>query len=75
MLDDHEISFTLTRDLESQNCTKHIDMIHHYIYELVEDGEISIKWILSTDMLADGLTKALPAGLFKRHQGKWGLIA
>ena len=67
MLGDNETSLTLTRDPESQNRTKHIDVIHNHVRGLVEDREISIEWILNTDILADGLTKALPAGPFKRH--------
>ena len=67
MLGDSETSLTLTRDSEGQNRTKHIDVIHHHIYGLVENGKISIKWILSIDILADDLTKALPAGPFKGH--------
>ena len=70
ILGDNETSLNLTRDLESQNCTKYIDEIHHHIRKLVENGEIS-----STDILADGFTKAFAAGPFKKHRGKWGLIA
>ena len=43
MLGDNETSLTLTRDPESQNCTKHIDVIYYHVHGLVEDGEISIK--------------------------------
>ena len=75
MLGDKETSLILTRDLESQNCTKRIYVIHHHIQELVENGELAIEWISNSNMLVHGLTKALPAGLFKRHQEEWGLIA
>ena len=75
ILGDNETSLLLTRDPESQNRTKHIDVMHHHVHGLVEDGEISIEWISSTDILADGLTKTLPAGPFKRHREEWGLIA
>lgn len=74
MLGDNETSLTLTRDPESQNRTKHIDVMHHHVRGLVEDGELAIEWISSSDMLADGLTKALLAELFKRHRGEWGLV-
>ena len=67
MLGDNETSLTLTRDPESQNRTKHIDVIHHHVRGLVEDGELAIEWIESSAVLADGLTKALPAGPFKKH--------
>lgn len=32
MLDDNEISLTLTKDQKSQNRTKHIDIIYYYIW-------------------------------------------
>ena len=70
MLGDNETNFMLARDPESQNCTKDIDVIHYYVQELVENGELAIKWISSSNMLANGLTKALFAGLFKRHREK-----
>lgn len=70
MLGDNETSLTLTRDPESQNRTKHIDVMHHHVRGLGEDGELAIEWISSSDMLADSLTKALPAGPFKRHCGE-----
>lgn len=48
MLGNNGKSLILTRDPESQNCTKHIDIIHHHIQRLVEDGELEIKWISSS---------------------------
>ena len=67
ILGDNKTSHTLTRDLESQNCTKHIDVIHHHVRELVENRELAIEWIFSSNMLADNLTKALPIGPFKKY--------
>ena len=43
ILGDNETSLTLTRDPESQNCTKHINVIYHYVQELVENGKLTIK--------------------------------
>ena len=74
MLGDNETSLTLTKDPESQNRTKHIDVMHHHVRELVEDRELAIEWIESSAMLADGLTKALPVGPFKKHRDKWSLV-
>lgn len=45
MLRDIEISFTLIKDPESQNCTKYIDVIYYHIWKLVDDGKLKIKWI------------------------------
>lgn len=67
MLGDNETSLTLTRDPKSQNCIEHIDVMHHHVQELVENRELAIKWISSSNMLADGFTKTLPTGPFKRH--------
>lgn len=73
MLGDNETSLTLTKDPESQNRSKHIDVMHHHVRGLVEEGELSVEWVPSSMMLADGLTKALPAGSFKKHREEWGL--
>lgn len=74
MLGDNETSLTMTKDPESQNRTKHIDVMHHHVRGLVEDGELAIEWIASSAMLADELMKALPAVAFKRHCRKWDII-
>ena len=63
----NKTSFTLTRDPESQNCTKQLDVMYYYVKSLIEEGELGIKWVSSLSMLADGLTKALFAGFFKKH--------
>lgn len=39
ILGDNKISFVLTKNLESQNCIKHIDIIHYHIWGLVDDGK------------------------------------
>lgn len=68
ILENNKTRLILTKDPENENCTKYIyDMIHHYIWELVNYGELGIKWIQSFSILANGLTKALFAGPFKKH--------
>jgi hypothetical protein len=41
-----------------------VDIHQHWLREQVEHSNLNIKWIATTDMLADGLTKAL---LKQRH--------
>ena len=41
--------------------SKHIDIRHHYIRELVADGTVEVTWIPTGEMLADLLTKPLSA--------------
>ena len=43
MLGENETSLTLTRDPKSQNHTQHIDVLHHHIRELMENGELAIQ--------------------------------
>ena len=70
---DNEMSIALTKNAESQHRTKHIDVQHHYIRELVNEKELTIKWIPGSSMLADGMTKALPTETFRKHRALLGL--
>jgi hypothetical protein len=44
----------------ASNTTKHIDIKHHYIRELVDAKTIAVVFVGTAYMLANGLTKALP---------------
>lgn len=70
---DNEMSIALTKNAESQRRTKHIDVQHHYIRELIEEGELIVSWIPSSEMLADGMTKALPTETFRNHRALLGM--
>ena len=39
---------------------KHVDIHNHWLRQEVAHQNIQIKWISTTEMPADGLTKALP---------------
>ncbi len=70
---DNETSITLTKNAESQHRTKHIDVQHHYICKLVDERELEVKWICSTNILADGFTKTLSIDTFRRHRSAFGM--
>lgn len=74
LLGDNESSIPLTRNAESQNRTKHIDVIHHFVRGVVEDGELEVNWVPGPAMLADAMTKSLPVQQFRRNRELWGLI-
>jgi len=74
LLGDNEASIKLARNAEQHNRTKHIDVQHHYTRHLIEDGELTVAWVPTTDMLADGMTKALPKGPFLEHRERLGMI-
>lgn len=74
ILSDNKMSFILTKDSKSQNCIKYIDIIYYHIQELITNGKLGIEWIFSSLILANGLTKALPTGFFKRYWDILGLV-
>jgi hypothetical protein len=39
---------------------RHVDIHHNWLRQEVQAGRISIEWIKTSDMIADGLTKILP---------------
>ena len=57
---DNNGSISIAENKKNHNCVKHIDIRHHFIRQAVEDGRISITYVLSTENLADLFTKALP---------------
>ena len=44
--------------------TKHIDIRHHFIKDLVDSGQVLLKYLPTDKMLADILTKPLPKPRF-----------
>ncbi len=52
----------------------HIDIHQHWLRQEVQAGWVYIKWILSADMPADGLTKALPCQKHERFLAQLNLI-
>ena len=49
---------------------KHMTIRYHFIRQLVEDKELSVSHIPSSDNVADIFTKPLGAVLFRRHRSK-----
>lgn len=42
ILDNNKINFMLKRYFKNQNCIKDMNMIHHYMKQLVKDTKIGI---------------------------------
>ncbi len=64
---DNKMSIALTKNAESQHRTKHIDVQHYYIRELVNEREFTVKEIPGSEMLADGMIKRLPTETFRKY--------
>ena len=50
-------------------------MRHHFIQEAIEAGEMKLTWVPTTDMVADILTKTLPAPTFLRLRDLLNVIS
>lgn len=53
--------------------TKHINIHHHFIRDLVEDKIITLEHATTKKQLADIFTKALNANQFKKLRGELGI--
>ena len=46
--------------------TKHIDIRYHFIREGIQNGAIDLKYVTTSEMVADILTKPLPKHRFEK---------
>ena len=60
-------------DAASSPRTKHIDIRFHIIREAIQRGDIKLTYIRTENMVADCLTKALPAPIHNKHCQHMGL--
>jgi len=54
----------MTKNLIFHSKTKHIEIRHHFIRELVDKKEIELSFCKTDEQLADMFTKALPSEKF-----------
>jgi gluconate kinase len=54
--------------------TKHIDIRHHFIKDLVEEKVVTLEHVDIEEQLADIFTKALDAKQFENLRGKLGIL-
>ena len=71
---DNTSAINLTKNSIQHSRTKHIDIKHYLIRDLVQNGEICVKYICSKDQIADILTKALPLDQFIFVRTKLGIL-
>jgi hypothetical protein len=53
---------------------KHIDIHHHWLRQEVQDQKLQLKWIPTSEMPADGFTKALPTQKHLQFIKQLGLV-
>nr|AGM34082.1 hypothetical protein [Lactuca sativa] len=63
---DSESAVRICHNPVQHSKTKHIALIYHFIKDHVEDGNVEIHFVRTTDQLADIFTKALPEASFNK---------
>lgn len=65
---DNKVAISLTGNPEFYSKTKHIELQYHWICEKIESNKIPVSYILTKNMVANGLTKPLNLQLFKKFR-------
>ncbi len=71
--EDNQATLMLVKDAHIHERSKHIDVAYHHIRNLHKKNQISVNFVPSQDMVADGLIKPLPRQNFKRFIEQLGL--
>jgi hypothetical protein len=70
---DNEASIQLARGLSNTGKIKHVDTAFHHILDETREGNLKIFWVPGKHMLADRLTKPLPAFSFIEKRAEVGM--
>lgn len=70
---DNQGAIALAKNPQFHARTKHIDIQHHFVREKINEGLVQLKYIDTSDQVADGLTKALDKARFERFRRDIGL--
>ena len=62
---DNTSAINISKNLAQHSRTKHIESRHHFIWELVEDGTVTLEFIYTDDQKADLFTKPLDSKQFE----------
>jgi hypothetical protein len=57
-----------------QTKLRHVDIHNHWLRQEVSRGKIMVAYISTENMLADGLTKSLPANKWENFLNQLGLV-
>ena len=71
--EDNQSTIKLTANPLHSNRSKHIDVRYHSIREIVKSKIVEIKYLPTTEMIADIMTKSLGKILHQRFVGDLGL--
>ncbi|CDR39882.1 hypothetical protein NBRC10512_000405 [Rhodotorula toruloides] len=70
---DNQGANALSKDPQFHNRTRHLRLTEHFVREQVQDGSVRVEYIPTARMIADAMTKSLPAPIFERHRDAFGV--
>ena len=73
IMEDNTGAIKLSNNAQFHKRTKHIDIKHHYIRELVEENKLRIIYINTKNQLADPLTKPVTGPILAAWRNNIGL--
>ena len=62
--EDNQACIAMATNAVTSSRAKHIDIRYHFMRDLINSGEIILKYVPTSDMIADMLTKALSQDVF-----------
>ena len=71
---DNQSAELVARNPIASDRTRHIEIRHRKVQELVEQKRMTVSWISTKDQVADVFTKPLPKDLFELFRTKLGVL-
>jgi hypothetical protein len=71
---DNQAALLQVKDAHTHDRSKHIDIAYHFVRCLHRLKRITVEFVSTSDMAADGLTKVLQRPQFQRFVGLLGLV-
>jgi hypothetical protein len=68
LLTDNQSAIDLSKNPEYHARSKHIDIQYHYVREVVQNGQVTLKYVPTKENVADVFTKPLSPAIFNRFK-------
>lgn len=72
---DNKSGIDISKNTVQHSRTKHVDIRHHFIHQLVEERIVSLDHVKIEDQLVDILTKPLESKRFEYLKGEIGMCS